>query len=84
MKRTKTGKKIKCFGDECLPWLSENERQMLLNFDDGDHVILTNKNSRGLIEGLYQSIDIIKQVQANAEKQRENQFDNVLICYKSF
>lgn len=63
----KTGKVIKCFDEDSVKWLSADEKNMLDNFDDGDHVILTGKNSRGLIEGLYQSIDIINSVKnANA------------------
>ena len=65
----KTGKRLKCFDEQSIKWLSEEERKMLYDYDDGDHVLLTNKNSRGLVEGLYQAIDIINSVkEANAKQ----------------
>ena len=65
----KTGKKIKYFDEQSIKWLSEEEQQMLRNYDQGDYVLLTNKNSRGLVEGLYQAIDIINSVkQANGKQ----------------
>ena len=65
----KTGKKIKIFDEQNIKWLSPEEQQMLYNYDDGDYVLLTNKNSRGLVEGLYQAIDIINSVkEANAKQ----------------
>lgn len=55
----RTGKRIKCFDESTIQFLSEEEQKQLRNFDDGDYVVLTNKNSRGFVEGIYAAIDII-------------------------
>ncbi len=65
----RTGKKIRCIDNDTIKLLSEKERQMLENFDDGDYILLTNKNSRGLIEGIYRSIDIINSAKDSALNQ---------------
>ena len=65
----RTGKKIKAVDESNLQFLTETDRANLLNFSDGDHILLTSKNSRGLIEGLYQSIDIINAVKNGKQKQ---------------
>lgn len=53
------GRKIKCFDEFNLKFLSENERQALENYHDGDHVIITQKNSEGLAEGVDKVADLI-------------------------
>ena len=55
----RTGKRIKCFDESTIQFLSEEEQRQLKNYDDGDYVVLTNKNSRGFVEGIYAAIDII-------------------------
>ncbi len=55
----KTGKKMKIFDDSTVKYLSDEEKAILANYSDGDYVLLTNKNSRGFVEGILQSIDII-------------------------
>ncbi len=57
----KNGKKIKVFDENSVKFLSEEEKRELYNYNDGDYVILTQKNSRGFIEGIYKSIEILKQ-----------------------
>lgn len=60
----KTGKRIKCFDDKSIQFLNEKDLNSFNEFSDGDHILLTSKNSQGFIEGIYQAIDII-----NASKQ---------------
>ena len=67
----KTGKRIKCLDESTVKYLSDKERQMLENYSDGDHVLLTNKNSRGFIEGIYAAIDIINKTRAEAGKEMQ-------------
>lgn len=55
----KTGKKMKIFDESTVKFLSEEEQKILANYSDGDYVLLTNKNSRGFVEGILQAIDII-------------------------
>ncbi len=63
----KTQKKIKCFDENSIKFLTEEDRKKLEGFSDGDHILLTNKCSRGFIEGLYQSIEIIEKIQKEAK-----------------
>lgn len=65
----KTGKRIKCFDESTIAWLSEKEKKQLEMYSDGDHVLLTNKNSRGFVEGLYASIDIINAIKSTKAKE---------------
>ena len=44
--------------------------EQLLNFHDGDHVILTNENSRGFAEGILQSIDIVNSLNGGSGKEK--------------
>ena len=55
----KTGKKMKIFDEGTIKFLSDEEKAILANYSDGDYVLLTNKNSRGFVEGILQAIDII-------------------------
>ena len=55
----KTGKKMKIFDESTIKFLSDDEKRLLANYSDGDYVLLTNKNSRGFVEGIMQAIDII-------------------------
>ena len=55
----KTGKKMKIFDETTVKFLSDEEKKLLANYSDGDYVLLTNKNSRGFVEGILQAIDII-------------------------
>lgn len=55
----KTGKRMKIFDETTIKFLSDEEKKILANYSDGDYVLLTNKNSRGFVEGIMQAIDII-------------------------
>lgn len=55
----RTGKRIKCFDENTVKFLSEEDQHKLDCFDDGDYVVLTSQNSRGFVEGLYKAIEII-------------------------
>lgn len=66
----RTGKKIKCFDESTIQFLSADERLKFDNFDDGNYVLLTNKNSRGFVEGIYKAIDIIKAEQEKASQKQ--------------
>ncbi len=55
----KTNKRIKCFDDNTIKMLSEEEKAILANYSDGDYILLTNKNSRGFVEGIMQAMGII-------------------------
>lgn len=61
----RTGKRIKCFDESTIQFLSDEEQAQLRNFDDGDYVVLTNKNSRGFVEGIYKAIEIITGRESN-------------------
>ena len=65
----RTGKAIKCIDSNNFEFLSEKDKKQLLNYANGDHVLLTNRNSRGFVEGIYQAIDIIKSVKDKQTKQ---------------
>lgn len=69
--KTSKGKPVRVFDNDNIKYLPENERVMLENYHGGDHVLLTNPNTRGFVEGLYQAIDIIKAHQ----KENPNQMD---------
>lgn len=79
------GRKVRCFDDcfenpnnidratgkpkpAAVP-IDIEDRQALLNFDDGDHVILTQKNSKGLAEGIDKAAKIICQANSAYGKQ---------------
>ena len=64
----KNNKKVKVLDDTNLHLLSDEERNQLFNYHDGDTVLLTSPNSRGFIEGIYQSIDIIKEYSAHGKE----------------
>ena len=66
----KNNKKIKVIDESNLHLLSEEDRQKLENYADGDFVILTSQNSRGFTEGIYKCIDII-----NSYKSKEKTKD---------
>ena len=55
----KTGKKMKIFDESTIKFLSDEEKAILANYSDGDYILLTNKNSRGFVEGIFQAADII-------------------------
>lgn len=67
----RSGKKMKIFDDFSIKFLNDRDRAELENFSDGDHILLTNKNSRGFVEGIYGAIDIINGLQATEAKKME-------------
>lgn len=68
----RTHKKIKILDEQSLEFLTEEQLNMLYNYGDGDAILLTNPNSRGFTEGIYQSIKIIKDF---AESSKETSKD---------
>lgn len=66
--RTPKHEKIKCLDNFTVSYLNEIDRNAIENFDDGDHVILTQENSNGLIEGIRKAADII----ANSKQKQTN------------
>jgi len=57
----KTGKKIRCFDNNTIRFLNDADRAAFDLFDDGDMIFLTSKNSKGLIEGIYQAMEVFSQ-----------------------
>ena len=54
-------------------FLSEEQQKQLLDFSDGDYILLTNENSRGFVEGMYECRDIILEYYGNnKEKLKDN------------
>ena len=66
----KNNKKIKVIDGNSLQFLSEEQKQQLENFDDGDSIFLTSPNSKGFVEGIYRSIEVIKNL-SNCDKERD-------------
>lgn len=64
----KNNKKIKILDDSSIKFLTESQRAQLENYDDGDTIILTSPNSRGFVEGIYKSIDVIKNSAISAKE----------------
>lgn len=56
----KNNKKIKTIDDLNLKFLTPEQLKQLLEYDDGDTILLTSQNSRGFIEGINQCTKIIK------------------------
>ena len=66
----KNNKKIKIIDETTIKFLTDEQREQLMNYDDGDHVILTNENSRGFAEGILQSIDIVNSLNGGSGKEK--------------
>ncbi len=64
------GQKLRCFDEFTAKYISVEDRRALENYNDGDHVILTQENSNGLIEGIKKATEIIA---AGKEKQSNSQ-----------
>ena len=64
----KNKKKVKVIDDTNMHLLSEEEKAKLFDYSDGDAILLTSPNSKGFIEGLYQSIDIINAYNGGASE----------------
>ena len=67
----RTGRKLKCFDQNTVKFLTERDKKLLLNFSDGDNILLTKRNSRGLIDGIYQSIEIVRAVQNGTHQKQQ-------------
>ena len=66
----KNKKKIKIIDESTFKFLDEDQQRQLLDFSDGDYILLTNENSRGFVEGIYKAIEIINASKAEkAQKQ---------------
>ena len=59
MKNQQTGKFIKHLDYNNVQYLSSDEQLKLENYSSGDIIYLTQKNSRGLIDGLYKAAEFI-------------------------
>ena len=55
----KNKKKIRTIDENTIGFLSEEQRAQLMSYSDGDYILLTSENSRGFVEGIYNSIDIV-------------------------
>lgn len=69
----KNNKKIKIFDENSLRFLTEEQQKQLSEYSDGDTILLTNPNSRGFVEGIYQSIDIIKAAGLSAKEKSKDE-----------
>ena len=49
------------------PSFSEQQKQ-LLDYADGDYILLTSENSRGFVEGINQSIDIVNSLKSGGKE----------------
>ncbi len=68
----RTNKKIKILDEQSLAYLTPEQLEWLENYSDGDTILLTNPNSRGFIEGIYRSAEIIKGlVESGKEKGKD-------------
>ena len=47
---------------------TDEQKEQLLSYSDGDYVLLTSENSRGFVEGIYQSIDIVNSLNSGAKE----------------
>jgi hypothetical protein len=65
----KSGRKIKVIDDNTYNYLNETDKNALENFADGNRVILTQKNSRGLMDGIRTAMEMI----SNDQKHKKNQ-----------
>ena len=50
--------------------LTDEQREQLFSYSDGDFILLTNENSRGFAEGILQSIDIVNSLGGDAVKEK--------------
>jgi hypothetical protein len=64
----KNKKKIRIIDETTFKFLNEEQQHQLLNFSDGDYIILTSENSRGFVEGINQSIDIINSLNSGGKE----------------
>ena len=65
----RNNKRIKTIDDTNIHLITEEDRRKLESYADGDIILLTSQNSRGFMEGIYKSIDIINSYRAgNKEK----------------
>ncbi|MBR3885858.1 MAG: hypothetical protein IKJ33_05330 [Clostridia bacterium] len=64
----KNKKNIRVIDETTFKFLSEEQQKQLLDFSDGDYILLTNENSRGFVEGIYQSIDIVNSLNSSAKE----------------
>lgn len=68
----KNNKKIKTIDDTNFHLLSEQDREILMDYADNDTVLLTSRNSRGFVEGINQCREIICEYN-KAKKETENE-----------
>ncbi len=66
----KNNKKIRVIDETTMKFLSDEQRTQLLDYSDGDHILLTNENSRGFAEGIIQSIEIINSIRDSSGKEK--------------
>ena len=55
----KNGKKVICTDEISFNLLTEVEKNLIRNYHSGDYVYLEQKNSRGLVDGIYKAADLI-------------------------
>ena len=55
----KNGKKVICTDPASFSLLSPADQAKILNYDSGDYVYLTTKNTRGLVDGISMAADLI-------------------------
>lgn len=65
----KNKKKIRCIDENTIDFLTDEQKSKLLEYSDGDYILLTSENSRGFVEGIYKSIDIVNSLNS-ANKER--------------
>ncbi len=51
--------KLRCFDNFTFKYINDKDKNALFNFNDGDHVVLTQANSDGLVEGIKKATEII-------------------------
>lgn len=56
----KNNKRIKIIDESTLKFLTPEQQKLLFDYADGDTILLTNPNSRGFIEGINESANIIR------------------------
>lgn len=64
----KNGKKVLCIDPVSFALMNKDEQAKILNYDSGDYIFLTQRNTRGLIEGIQKSATLISELESNQKQ----------------
>lgn len=60
--------RLRCLDNYTIKYLNEADKKALENYNDGDHVVLTQSNSDGLVEGIRKAAEIVTTAKTNETK----------------